>query len=459
MQTAQSLVKNCKGNYPTGQAQDSSITLLSVLRNKLGISRVSSLKKILPVLSISLLSLLIIFLLIVSDNSQVIASEINGVNIITREEQKLDTSLANASTIQYLQPTKIMISRVQTKSEDLSTDSSKWVDALYYYSITRQGFADIPFNYLIDRNGNIYQGRGGWAGAVPELTVPQGIVLIGYLSNGTDITYEASGSMSQLISNLSKTFGIASSDVQVAQLDYIKQPVDPEKPDGPYIGKISTLIINDNFASNITRVLATTAFYTTKSEANYIAEIKDLTYEKEVKAGEKLTVSFKLVNKNDFPWFTNKDYIYLTTNNGKSSQYAVNGVWDTFSKPMSITDKTILPGEEISMSFDMQAGLGPVEESIETFKLIIEPNKGISNSSLEIRFKTTKGDKSVVKILPTGSSVLSVRNCGYVECAIIGYVDVGAYYEFIEASDSGWYKIKFGNNEVGWVGSKYAEKI
>lgn len=405
------------------------------------------------------ISILSILLISVQDLSEVKASEINGLNIITRDEQELDVSLANSSTIQYLQPTKIIISRVQTKSEDLASDSSKWVDALYYYSITRQGFADIPYNYLVDRNGKIYQGRGGWAGAVPELTVPQGVVLIGYLSNGTDITYEASGSMSGLISNISKTFGISSNNVQVAQLNYIKQPVDEQKLDGPYIGKISTLIINDNFASNITRVLATTAFYSTKSEANYVAEIKELVYDKEVKAGEKIKVSFKLVNKNDFPWFTDQDYIYVTTSNGKSSQFAVNGVWDTFSKPTSITDKTILPGEEVSMSFEMQSGLGPVEESVESFKVISEPNQEISNSSLEIRFKTTKGDKPVVKILPTGSSVLSVRNCGYVECAVIGYVDVGAYYEFLEASDSGWYKIKFGNNEVGWVGSKYAEKI
>jgi len=107
------------------------------------------------------ISILSILLISVQDLSEVKASEINGLNIITREEQELDVSLANSSTIQYLQPTKIIISRVQTKSEDLASDSSKWVDALYYYSITRQGFADIPFNYLVDRNGKIYQGRGG----------------------------------------------------------------------------------------------------------------------------------------------------------------------------------------------------------------------------------------------------------------------------------------------------------
>src|SRR5690606_21438977 len=107
--------------------------------------------------------------------------------------------------------------------------------------------------------------------------------------------------------------------------------------------------------------------------------------------GEKMTVTVEFVNKNDFAWFTDRDYIYISTQNGENSTFAVNGVWDSFSKPVSVSDKTVLPGETVKVSYDMQALLMPGSYS-QKFNIVKLPNKVFGESDFEVSFTKDKGD-------------------------------------------------------------------
>ena len=54
---------------------------------------------------------------------------------------------------------KIIIHHTATENDD--QDPVAWVQAIYYYHAVTKGWGDIGYNYLVDRFGNIYEGRYG----------------------------------------------------------------------------------------------------------------------------------------------------------------------------------------------------------------------------------------------------------------------------------------------------------
>ena len=141
-------------------------------------------------------------------------------SVRSRENLKLDESLSDQRTTQYAEPTKILLTQVTTNAEALTYNSETWMQYLYYYTVTRLHFTDIPYNYLIDRNGVIYEGRKGGVGVSPEIEATMdGIVLIGYLSNGYDLTPDASTSLQSIITDYSTKFGIQKDKVEVVDLE------------------------------------------------------------------------------------------------------------------------------------------------------------------------------------------------------------------------------------------------
>jgi hypothetical protein len=61
---------------------------------------------------------------------------------------------------EYVTPVKIIIHHTATPN-DPKQDPAAMVRAVYYYHAVTRGWGDIGYNYLIDRLGNIYEGRKG----------------------------------------------------------------------------------------------------------------------------------------------------------------------------------------------------------------------------------------------------------------------------------------------------------
>lgn len=388
-------------------------------------------------------ALTIIFALLLS-------TQLFAQDTVSREEAGLDTSLANTESIKYADPQKILITQITTDAQGLSNNSEDWYKTLYYYSITRDGFPDIPFNYVISREGDIFKGHTGGEGSVPELMNDEGAILIGYLSNPSDLSDSAQRSLKALVADLSYRFGIERSLVEVVELEQITTGEEIK------LSKLSYKKTGTNFTLEVSEALDGMTFSSTEHQL-YKAEVSEVTYASEVKAGEKLKVSLKVKNLNDFAWFSDSDYIYVSVKGGAESSFAVNGVWDSFSKPIHIEGKTIQPGETVTIEFDLQANLLPGEHS-ESFNISKAGQIPFADSEFEIGFTITKGDFDLIRIKDTETGYLNVRSCASTGCEQLGRVESGKTFILME-QESSWYKIEYEEGLKGWVYGKYAEKL
>ena len=364
----------------------------------------------------------------------------------TTSDQNFDISLSDQTNTVYKTPNIIYISQITTESSSLEANPSLWVKTLYYYSITRLHFADIPYNYIVDSNGKIYEGRSGGVGANPELENQEGSLLIGYLSNNPILSNRAASSIQTLANDLGSKYGIPT--FSVVNLKIIQKE-----------GQLSKLQIAESsgdFKQSVTDALEGWTGYTSE-KLSYNAKIEEVTYNKEVEIGTKLHVTVKVKNMDDFTWLTDKYPIYISTADGEDSGFAINGVWDSFSKPTHIENKAVKPGESVTLEFDLYARTAP-GEAVQNF--VLQKNAGsiFADSSFEVKFSVIKGTKTLVQVSSSEYGFANIRTCQWYSCEIIDSVDNGVVFVLL-SEENGWMQIQYTESSVGWVFSRYMKKI
>jgi hypothetical protein len=99
-----------------------------------------------------------------------IAAKTDNLKIISRAEWGADENLRFNDQGQaiwedeYYTPQKFIIHH--TAGESANVDPMASVRAIYYWHAVSKGWGDIGYNYLIDAQGNIYEGRSGGDGIV-----------------------------------------------------------------------------------------------------------------------------------------------------------------------------------------------------------------------------------------------------------------------------------------------------
>lgn len=389
--------------------------------------------------SVAKIVLSVIFLLI--------PVEVFAFSVSTSLDQKFDETISDQSQTIYATPTIIYITNITTDSPKLQKNPSLWVKTLYYYSITRLHFADIPYNYIVDSNGIIYEGRSGGIGANPELKDAQGSILIGYISNDPVLTNRASSTMYSLVDSLASTWGI--SNLSVAKFDIVQTE-----------GQLSKLVPSEleggDFKQSVLDIFSGWKGYMGEKLV-YKAKIEEVTYAKEAVIGSKLHVTVKVKNMNDFTWLTDKSPIYVSVQGGANSNFAINGVWDSFSKPTHMENKAVKAGEVATFEFDMlaQVTIGEVSEKFEIEKFDKQP---FADSQFEVKFNIARGGKSLVQVSSSQYGFVNIRECQWYSCKIIETVDNGVVFVLL-SEENGWMKIQYNETTIGWVFSRYMKKI
>jgi hypothetical protein len=80
--------------------------------------------------------------------------------VITRAGWGADESLRDWDP-EYQQVEKIVLHHTVTANDYAEDQAAEWVRSIYYYHAVALGWGDVGYNYLVDRYGNIYEGRYG----------------------------------------------------------------------------------------------------------------------------------------------------------------------------------------------------------------------------------------------------------------------------------------------------------
>ncbi len=385
-------------------------------------------------------AIIILFLIILSTTGVLAFSS------YSTETQKFDTSLTDQSTTVYTEPEKIYITQISSPSKELSASPSLWVKSLYYYYITRLYLPDLPYTYLLDENGVLYDGKAGGVGANLQFNDLDNIVLIGYLSNKPILTTRAEASLKELVESLSSEWGI--SEVKAVKLKILQEQ-----------NKFSSVSIVDaptEFSNSLKSSLEDVKL-STEENHQYKVKIEDVEYNKESIIGSRNKVTVKLTNINDFPWFTDKEPIYVSTKSGKESDLAINKVWSSFSKPLEISDQIVKPGETIELEFEIEAKvlMGEVKEEFILQRVDQKPFEG---SEFEVVITVTRGDNTLVQVNSPQFGFVNIRKCRWASCEIIDSPKDGTVFILL-GEEEGWYKIQYEPGVEGWAMSRYFKKI
>ncbi|HOC97394.1 MAG TPA: hypothetical protein PKJ54_03880, partial [Candidatus Pacearchaeota archaeon] len=136
----------------------------------------------------------------------VLSSSVFAIDIVKRRDIGMDETLSVQADM-YSLPQKVYISQLEGYNKEFLGKSNEWIKALYYYSVTRLGLNDIPYNYLIDKSGNIYEGARGGEGINPGLEGGQNVVLIGIMDDSTTLAPRTSEALNSLVQELSYKYG------------------------------------------------------------------------------------------------------------------------------------------------------------------------------------------------------------------------------------------------------------
>jgi len=378
--------------------------------------------------------------------------------LIGREIWNAPTELTDTSKYEYNSPDKIYVVPIISDNPNLRVDTEEWVKGLYYFSTTKANFYDIPFNYLVGWDGNVFEGISNKSDILAPIEGERAIV-VGVLSNfeQLEITSLAEEPMTNLLQQLVDKYYISVSNIFAASwsikpVDDLQETVITVNPtdESPDIQVIDNylLSVKDQLKENYTPV-----------SRDYSAEILEVSFAPEQDPGKVYQVEVTVKNTGQTVWYNDdQSEIIVAKKDGKNSDFYITNEWISFSEVEAMNVDNVKPFEETTLKFDVQSPLTYQDVLSEDF--ILKNKNGQSLADTEFTIEVTISDSNVefIEVTPTPTDYLNVREQPGLNGAIVTSVAPGEKFIVLERSE-GWVKIQVEVTVVGWVSSTYTKTL
>jgi hypothetical protein len=355
----------------------------------------------------------------------------------------LDTSIRSEDE-NYILPSNIAITPIFI--DETNYDAS--YKGLFYYTIDKLGFTDIPFHYIVSGDGKVYKGNlGGDERNLTFSNTTGNFVLVGYMTNKNISNFESKGleATKELVSEVANNNNIKAENIVIRNLSFEKNT------------SASTVTLKiDSLAGNWEKDLDSIKGYVNSnikpSNKVYSVEVVEakLASESAVIGSETAgTVKIKNTGTSTIYAGSNSEVI-ASKESGNSLFYTLNGWLSQSQFSLMEEIERILPGEEVTLTFNVKAPLASGEIS-ETFVLNNLVGQKVSTNNFTLRMNVDKGGKRIIQINDTELGYLRVRSEASTAATEVGRASSGERFILEEDAGNGLYKITLSNGTTGWV--------
>ncbi len=376
-------------------------------------------------------------------------TSVKALTITSRDDLGIESGITKED-LAYSLPQETVIAPIFLGVDSSKISQKEWVESLYYYTIEKLGFTDLPFHYIVTSTGDVYQGNlGGDERKVKVDGIGANVILVAYLSSSKQNTFDpkADENIKNLLKTISNKNSIKAQSIIVSGIKFIKDVTNKTV-------SISSEEILGDWSTKLED-------YKTYVASNYAPESKSYTVDvsnivlssTEAMPGEEVsgTVTIKNTGSNGLYGGTDNE-IVASKDDGGPSQFFINNVWLSRSQFSLMTEnQNILPTQEATLNFKIKAPLAKGELS-ETFVLKTLGGANITAStSMNLKLTLKPSDKRIIQIQNTELGYLKVRSEPSTLGPEIDQAASGQRYFVIEDAGNGYLKIDLGDGKSGWV--------
>lgn len=314
---------------------------------------------------------------------------------------------------------KIIIHHTAT-SKNLDNPRQAIRDIYYWHAMSR-GWGDIGYNYIIDQQGNIYEGRYGGDGVVGAHAGPANVGSIGIAVLGNyeenEVPEPVTSSLTTLIKAKASKYGIDTMGTSMFRGENSpnllghRDVMSTSCPGDKLYGMLPTI---KALSKNAFTVSIVDMRRGDKDMYNY--DIAEDTGMFEMEGGIKKTLNLKIKNTGTKAWGSDTYFMLSSTKSTEKYLSSARSTWKS-----AITGNTVNPGETVTFQLPLTASHIGGFTTFEAFPMVDGLVKMEKYVSIPVQIKGAYYDYNVVsidipkKILKRGEqmeAVISMENSG-----------------------------------------------
>jgi hypothetical protein len=382
---------------------------------------------------------------------------LKALTIINHNELSLDESLIREDK-NYNLPTRILITPIILPDNSLDATESDWFRGIYYYTIHKLGFSDIPFHYIVSSSGKIYEGnKGGDERKVLVQGIGDDIVVIGYLvsDSTSQFSTQSEKTLVELLTNVANKNAISPDNILISGIKFVKD----REQNTVYLASTDLFGLWNSSLESIREQVRPSYAPQTKDYQVEITSVTMPTEEVEPNAEITGTIGLKNIGGNGIYGDTNASIILTSQKTGTSS-FFLNNEWLTTTQVEVITEgEVLLPSSEDVYQFQLKVPLF-VGTYAENFDLYLKDGRKLNSQSIEIKVNIKRSDKQIVEVFTNDSEYVNIRSAPSRDAEVVRHGVPGERFFLVSQDlEGGWLEIDLGDGRNGWIANWYVHYL
>lgn len=378
-------------------------------------------------------------------------TKVSSISFVQDTRLRIDRSISSIDR-EYSIPKEIVLVPITiNRIIDLEISPIEWFRGIYYYSIKKLGFSDIPFHFLVSSDGHVIKGLNDILDRRINFgDFNENSIIVGYLNlnKNTQIDPIAESNLRDLLVDICNKNNINPRNITLTEASFYK-----EKSSNTI--SIRTKSPTGLWSQSLEKIRSEVSTRFNPTQRNYNIQILGFEIPDEpVNQATEVEVGVRIKNIGSFGVYPNSDSsLYLSKEDGGISNFYLPSSWSTFGQ-IEITkidrEHILLPQEETVLNFKVRV---PLFSGVFSEKFIIRNaiGRNIQSNSAELKLNIKDVGRRVVSIRPVPNGILNIRSGPGTNFNVVTTVAQGSRFFFIEQNDLGWVHIDLLDGRTGWT--------